>query len=122
MSNVSRRSFFGLMGAGLVVAAVGVDAARAEVVVYERAAPPLRVERVPPPPHAGFVWVPGHWVWRGRWVWVRGHHVRRGRPLPPPVAEVVTPRPSPRHFWIPGHWEWNDRRADWVWIRGHWVR
>jgi len=47
-----------------------------QVVVYEQTPmPPAKVEvmKVRPCPKA--VWVPGHWVWRGRhrgWVWVTG--------------------------------------------------
>ncbi|MCW5801040.1 MAG: YXWGXW repeat-containing protein [Deltaproteobacteria bacterium] len=38
------------------------------------APPALRFERVVTRP--GFVWVRGHWDWRGSWVWVPGHHER----------------------------------------------
>jgi len=122
MNDFSRRSFFGLLGAG-VATVLGVSAADAQVVVYERTMPALRVEAPPPPPRrVGMVWVPGHWVWRRGWVWVPGHYARRGRPMPAPMVEVVSVRPSPRHYWIKGHWGWSDRRGDWVWVRGHWSR
>ena len=122
MKDLSRRALFGLIGAGLLTTA-GISAAEAEVVVYERAMPGMRVEAVPPP-RAGYGWVPGHWVWRGGWVWVPGHRVHRAsiRPMPAPVVEVVTVRPSPRHYWVKGHWDWSDRRGDWIWIRGRWIR
>lgn len=120
MSDFDRRTFFTLLGAG-AFSVVLAPAAQAEVVIYERVMPELRVE-APPPPRSGFFWVPGHWVWRGGWAWVPGHWVRHGRPMPPPIVEVVPVRPAPTYFWVRGHWVWSDRRADWLWVRGHWVR
>lgn len=125
MQDLSRRSLFGFLGAGLVTAlgvtALGTGAAEAQVMVYERAMPGMRVEVVPPG-RAGMHWVPGHWVWRRGWVWAPGHYQRRVvRAVPMPLVESVTVRPSPRHYWARGHWTWSDRRGDWVWVRGHWV-
>jgi hypothetical protein len=42
--------------------------------------PPLIIETPGPPPHRGWVWIPGHWRWSHRhhyWVWVRGHWAKR---------------------------------------------
>lgn len=77
MSDLSRRSFFGLLGAGALTA-LGVSAAEAQVVVYRdrHAPPPPRFERMPMP-RRGWEWRPGHWAWRRRgWVWVPGHWAR----------------------------------------------
>jgi hypothetical protein len=66
--------------------------------------PPPRVEQVPPPPNARFVWQPGHWQWRGReYAWVGGHYVQR--------------RPHYAHY-VPGHW--TVRGGTWVWVPAHW--
>ena len=79
MSDHSRRSFFGLLGAGALTA-LGVSASEAEaqVVIYtdRHSPPPLRFEDRPMP-RRGWDWVPGHWAWRRRgWVWVPGHWAR----------------------------------------------
>jgi len=88
-------------------------------VVYVQGPPPVvavapsPVVSQPPPapvkevvvaaPGPGYVWVPGHWSWHGRWVWVRG-------------AWVAVPR---RHaVWVPGYWA--QRPQGYVWIGGHW--
>src|ERR1700761_9562854 len=34
--------------------------------------PAPQVEVIPPQPDVTFVWTPGYWDWRGRWVWVHG--------------------------------------------------
>lgn len=122
MQDMSRRALFGLLGAGAVTL-LGVSASQAEVVIVERAMPPMRVEVVPPPPRVGVHWVPGHWAWRRGWVWVPGHYQRRVvRVMPAPLAGPIPQRPGPRFFLVRGHWAWSDRRGDWVWVRPHWVR
>ncbi len=66
--------------------------------------PPPRVEVVPAPPGAAYVWRPGHWAWRhGAYVWIPGHYAR-----------------APRHgaVWVAGHWR--PSGAGWVWVPGHW--
>lgn len=74
------------------------------VVVAHREPPPVRWERIPPPPSVDHVWIPGHWVWdRGDYVWVPGHH------------EV---RPHRRAVWEEGHWTRHER--GWTWVEGRW--
>ena len=66
--------------------------------------PPLRVEAVPAP-RVGFVWAPGHWVWRtNRHVWVAGSGVKAR-----PGYRYVAPT------WVQGP-------GGWVMNRGNWVR
>ena len=44
----------------------------------------IRMATVPPPPpqaerhepRAGFVWIGGHWTWKGKWQWLPGHWER----------------------------------------------
>ncbi len=122
MQDLSRRALLGFLGAGAVTL-LGVSASEAQVVITERAMPPMRVEIMPPPPRPGVHWAPGHWVWRRGWVWVPGRYQRRVvRVMPAPLAGGIPPRPGPRYALIRGHWTWSDRRGDWVWIRPHWVR
>ncbi len=75
-----------------------------DVILVDREPPPDRVEVKPPPPAVGHVWIPGHWVARGRdFDWVPGHW---------------KPVPRGKSAWAPGHWE--RRPRGWVWIDGHW--
>ncbi len=80
---------------------------REEVLV--RTPPPVpgvEVEVVPAHPGGAYVWVPGHWAWRGPergYVWVGGRWA---------VPE------SPGYVWVPGHWA--ERRGGYVWVEGHW--
>ena len=49
---------------------------RTEVIVVQKAPPPLRREAVPAA-RRGYEWVPGYWNWNGRrHVWVSGHWER----------------------------------------------
>lgn len=67
-------------------------------------APPAQVEVASPTPGPGYVWVPGHWVWRRRgYVWVPGYWA------------VPT---TPGYVWVPGHWA--PRGPRFVWIEGRW--
>ena len=59
----------------------------AGAVVEGPPAPPTETVVVAPGP--GYVWVPGEWDWRGRWVWVTGYWA-----FPP----------YPRAVWIDGYW------------------
>lgn len=74
-------------------------------VVVERPTqpPPPQVEVIPPQPDVAFVWIPGAWEWRGRWVWVGGHW---------------GPRPHPSAVWVRG--VWIHRGHGYVWVGGHW--
>jgi len=70
--------------------------------------PPLRFERVPPPPGARYVWVPGHWRWDGRgYRWIGGRYQ---------IRQVGWGR------WVPGRWAWRPRMGRWVWVPAHWTR
>ena len=73
--------------------------------VYVRIGPPEPiVERRPPPPEHGFVWIEGYHRWDGaRYVWVPG---RWDRP------------PHPHAVWVAHHWV--HRQGGWVLIEGHW--
>ena len=81
--------------------------------VSERPAPGYygaAVTVAPPPPQveestarAGYVWVPGYWLWNGnRYVWARGHW----------VAE------RPGYHWVAAHWV--EVNGGWRLVRGHW--
>ncbi|MEN3296124.1 MAG: hypothetical protein V7642_5377 [Burkholderiales bacterium] len=49
---------------------------RTEVIVVQKAPPPLRREAVPAA-RRGYEWIPGYWNWNGRrYTWVKGHHER----------------------------------------------
>jgi len=71
------------------------------------ASPPTEA---PPPPReekfaarAGFVWITGHWDWRGKWEWVPGHWERE--------------RAGKK--WREGRWDKKDNT--WVYVGGEWV-
>ncbi len=88
--------------APVVVAPAPVVSMGAEVEVG--VAPPAPVAEVQvAAPGADFVWVPGAWVWEGRWVWTRG---RWDHP----------PRVGAR--WVPHHYEYRNGRH--VFVRGGW--
>ena len=73
--------------------------------VYVRVGPPAPiVERRPPPPERGYVWIGGYHRWDGaRYVWVPG---RWDRP------------PHPHAVWVPHRWV--HRHGGWVLVEGHW--
>jgi len=116
----TRRGFAALIAAAAATA-LGIGAAGAQVVIQERVMPALLVETIPVAPGPNYHWVPGHWMWSGRWVWNRGHYIVGVVPVMP-VAIVETPPPSPGAgwFWVRGHYVWGPGR--WVWNPGHWVR
>lgn len=92
---------------GLVMSTPAPGRAEVEVnFVFAPIAPPVApVEVIGIAPRPGYIWIGGHYVWRGRWVWVPGYWSR------PPVGYAV---------WVPGHW---DRRpGGWIWVEGHWRR
>jgi len=74
----------------------------AEIVVQEAPPAPI-VETISVCPGPAFLWVPGAWVWEGRWVWARGHWARH------PRAHAV---------WVPHRYEY--RNGAHVFIRGGW--
>jgi WXXGXW repeat (2 copies) len=80
----------------------GPPPAAGEVVVTE-APPAAVVEQVTVSPGVGFIWIPGAWVWEGRWVWARGHWDR-------------PPRPGAR--WVPPHYVY--RGGVHIFVRGGW--
>jgi len=92
-----RRRLSASLSCALVVAAVCAGMARAETLIVERPMPAPMVEHAPPPPSAGYNWVPGHWVWRGfEWTWAPGHYVQAAvAPMPAVIVETRPPRPSP---------------------------
>ncbi len=66
------------------------------------APPAYRVERYDT--RAGFVWVRGHWDWRGdQWVWVNGHYERER-------AGYVYQEPR-----------WEERDGAWISVQGSWT-
>ncbi|HEV2318535.1 MAG TPA: hypothetical protein VGV18_02210 [Verrucomicrobiae bacterium] len=65
--------------------------------------PPPESEVIPPQPNLTFVWTPGYWDWRGRWIWVHGYWGSRQHP---------------GAVWIQGHWIHRGHR--YIWIRPHW--
>ena len=75
-----------------------------QFVVRTRPRPHI-IERIPPPPFASAVWIPGEWFWNGyqaRYNWHPGHWVR---------AHVG-------HIWVNGFWR--TANGGWLWVPGHW--
>jgi hypothetical protein len=89
-----------LLGLSLIPAA-----AIAQVGIVVRVGPPAPiVEHYGPPPHPGYVWIPGYHRWDyDHYVWVHGYWA-----LPP----------HPGAVWVPHHWV--HRHGGWVLIEGHW--
>jgi len=75
---------------------------REEVVIRDTPPPPV-AEQLVPAPGPNFVWIAGHWVWRGRWVWAPGHW------------EAMRPGAA----WMAGHWE--RHHGGYVWVEGYWA-
>ncbi|HYV98675.1 MAG TPA: hypothetical protein VE967_14560 [Gemmatimonadaceae bacterium] len=71
---------------------------------HDRRPPSLRAEIRVAPPGPGYVWVAGHWGYRGNdYYWIPGAWMR---------VETGYRR------WQPGQWR-HDRRG-WYWVEGHW--
>ena len=75
----------------------------ADVTADAPAPPPPQAEVVTVAPDPTFIWVPGSWEWRGRWVWYGGHWGHR---------------PRPGVVWVGGHWGY--RGPNRVWIAAGW--
>lgn len=71
--------------------------------VVAEAPPAPQTEVIVAAPDPSYVWVPGSWQWRGRWVWVGGYWA------PPPYRQAV---------WVPGYWLRGP--FGWHWVPGHW--
>jgi hypothetical protein len=68
-------------------------------------APPAPRVEVIPGPRVGYVWAPGHYVWRRHaHVWVPGVWIRERR----------------GYHWVPDGWVHNGPR--WRYVPGHWAR
>jgi WXXGXW repeat (2 copies) len=73
--------------------------------VVIRVGPPAPIVEHPgPPPHPGYVWIPGYHRWDGhRYVWVGGHYAH-----PPHHGAEWVPDRYDRHgdgyVYTPGHW------------------
>ena len=74
-----------------------------ENVVVNEAPPPPQREVVIASPGPAYVWVPGFWTWRNRWVWVGGRWMIG---------------PHPHAIWVNGRWA--NRRGHYIWVRGYW--
>jgi len=112
-----------------------------------RAPPPVRQERWKP--RRGYVWVNGHWDWRGSdWVWVSGRYERErsgfryreptwvqqggawvavdggwvamGPTVAPPPPRQERWKPRRGYVWVDGHWDWRGNR--WTWVPGRYER
>jgi hypothetical protein len=99
-----------LLRAFAVAAAVSLASVPAFAQVYmpsvrvNVAPPAVRVEASPPAPAAGYIWIPGHWVWRdNQHVWAVGHWVQ------PPGGGYV---------WEPARWV--AENGAWSFYEGHW--
>ena len=89
----------------LVAAAWSTGAAAAPISVDIRVAPPAPRYEVVPAARDGYMWVPGHWDWRGRrHHWVSGTWVRE----------------RPGYVYTQPTWVNNDGR--WYLYRGEWAR
>ena len=79
--------------------------AQAQYNVVITTAPPAPVREYVPPPRRGWVWAPGHHVWRGdRYAWERGQWMRE----------------RPGYEWREARWVQRD--GQWVMIGGDWSR
>jgi hypothetical protein len=75
----------------------------AESVTVSDAPPAPQVETVVVAPAPGYVWIPGAWQWRGRWIWVGGYWAAP---------------PRPHAVWVNGYWVRGP--YGWHWVAGHW--
>jgi hypothetical protein len=98
-------NYLSLLICGALSSALLMTAVPAEARTYIRVAPPaVRVEKRPPAPRRGYVWVGGYYRWNGnRYIWIPGRWVA------PPRAGAV---------WIPGRWVRVNQ--GWYWVDGRW--
>ncbi|MCE5316749.1 MAG: hypothetical protein LLG04_05220 [Parachlamydia sp.] len=82
----------------------GMDETASSVGIPTQPPPAAVAEVIPTSPGASYLWVPGHWTWKGAWYWEKGHW---------------SVRPYPQAIWIPG--QWTVRHHGWVWMQGHWA-
>ena len=94
-----------------LVAALTLSVGSMAVPAYSAAAVMLDIDVAPPAPRyevvpaarVGYVWAPGHYVWRRHaHVWVAGHWLRERRGYRW-VADEWVPA-GPRWHYVPGHW------------------
>lgn len=69
----------------------------------ESAPPPNQQEKQTSRPDEERVWIPGHWVWEGKWTWQSGHWEKK---------------PANRALWNPGFW--SKSAQGWKWVEGSW--
>jgi len=78
---------------------VGVGAG----VTVDSAPPPPIAEQITVSPGPDYLWIPGVYVWNGRWNWERGHWDHR---------------PHPGAVWVPHRYVY--RNGAHVFVRGGW--
>jgi len=99
----------GLLGCTLFVQrspreVVYVDQPQPQYVIVREAPPPIIVERRPPLPGQGYIWIEGYWNWNGhKYDWQRGRWA-----VPPHARSVwVAPRYEKHekgYRYMPGQW------------------
>jgi hypothetical protein len=109
--NANLRSRLLVAALGVAVLSTAAAPAYSQIgfgITIGRTPPPLRYERRPPMPGAGYVWIDGFWNWdRGRYVWVPGRWDR------PPYAGAYWSHPHYDHYadgwhFHEGHWDRDD--------------
>ena len=60
-------------------------------------------EKIPDPPSDEYVWIPGHWIWRGQYYLWR------------PGRWAIPPRPGAK--WVPDKWSPGNTTPD---VPAHW--
>lgn len=105
MGRIFKRIIGSILIMSFIFLLIGGCASR--VVYVQKGPPPLKVEVRNPAPHPRAVWIPGHWVWKGRideYVWIPGHWEAEPK----------------GNIWVPGYWHETPR--GWVRVKGHWRR
>ncbi len=102
------RNLFRALIAALLLATLPVvsDAGVFVGVSVNIAPPELPVYVQPPPPAAGYIWIPGYWAWADEdYYWVPG---------------TWALAPSVGLLWTPGYWGWES--GVYIWNGGYWGR